>query len=382
MQLRKDLTSIPFSGIAAIAQRAQALGADVIRLEIGDVDIQPHHSLSNAIMQCLNEGQVKYPAVAGDADLAKAVRDEIGTNENIHLGNDQLVITNGGSMALFAALLTSLGPGDEAIVIEPVWPHIKHMISLIGAVPVLVATDPDHSHRINFQEVQRAITTRTRVIVINSPNNPTGNVLSTIELQRLAIIAQEGGLAIISDEEYCDFVFPSGRAESIFQHHPDTFVIRSFSKSFAISGLRLGFLFGPSSWIEQAKKVGLFTSMYSSSLMQRAVANCFGDLRSHVKTVVSTFHERAKVFVDGVSLSSNICANAPEGSVYAWLDCRKTGIEDVTLAYRILDEKRVATVPGSVFGASGAGFLRVSLGAERDQLAEAARRIQEFDRGL
>ena len=377
MKFNKKLDNIDFSGISKIVKKANAIGGDLIRLEIGDVDFNPPSSIHEGINLAFNENKTHYPAFQGDNVLIANIVRWLQVYNNIIVKPEQILITAGGSMALYLSLQTILNYGDEVLLPIPVWPHLHEMILLAGGVPKLIPLQPETGFHLDFELLKKSISSKTKAILINTPNNPTGTIYTKDEIFELGRIAAEHDLTIISDEEYEAFCFNESHISSPIQFYPKSIVCRSFSKMFSISGLRLGFLIAPTEWIPIISKWNLYSSMYNSSIVQRAVSNALVESRDFVNDLVSTYKIRMQKASTSLNNIQGVKCNASEGAIYLWPDFRDITIDDVKLANYILETAKVVTVPGSVFGDNGRGFLRISLACNDNILETALIRVNE-----
>lgn len=375
-RLRTSLEEVHFSGIGAMVTRANARGGDLIRLEIGDVDYEPPTEIRDGITYCLEKGLTHYPPFAGEIALRETIAEKLQKENGIKCLPDDLLVTVGGSLGLFCVIYAIVEPGDEVLIPTPIWPHLASMVQLCGAVPVLVAMSPEDDFRLDTNRLRMSLSKRTRAIIVNSPNNPCGTMLTKEELQRLVLLAGEHDLTIISDEEYEQFVFSEVKHISPASLYDRTITIQSFSKTLAMSGFRLGYVVAQREIIDAVGKVHLFTGMYAPSIAQHAVLSAMPRRKDFIRQMVADYRERMHCLVDGLNTISGINCRYSEGSVYVWPDCRACGISSEELAYRLLDRVGVVTVPGSVFGSSGEGFLRLSLAAPIPRLLEAVERIR------
>lgn len=377
MEFNKKLETIDFSGISKIVKKANAIGGDLIRLEIGDVEFNPPSSIQEGINLAFIESKTHYPAFQGDPDLINSIVKWLNIYNNISVKPEQILITAGGSMALYLSLQTILNNGDEVLMPIPVWPHLQEMVLLAGGIPKLIPSLSDTGFHLDFELLSKSVTSRTKAIIINTPNNPTGTIYSKDEIIALAALAAKHDLTIISDEEYEAFCFQESPFTSPIQHYPKSIICRSFSKTFSISGLRLGFLIAPAEWIPIISKWNLYSSMYNSSIVQRAVSNALTQSRNFVVNLVDTYKSRMLKVSTSLSNIPGVKCNLSEGAIYVWPDFREITTNDVELANYFLETAKVVTVPGSIFGENGKGFLRISLACKDEEIDKAIFRITD-----
>lgn len=376
MEFNKKLDNIDFSGISKIVRKANSLGGDLIRLEIGDVEFNPPSSISKGILLAFDEKRTHYPAFQGDNILIQNIVKWLFQYNNISVSPEQILITAGGSMALYLALQSILNSGDEVLLPIPVWPHLHDMILLTGAVPILIPLLPETGFHLDFYLLRQNITSRTKAILINSPNNPSGTIYTKSELKQLSNFAREHDLTIICDEEYEAFCYNEESICSPIQFYNKTIICRSFSKTFSISGLRLGFIIAPADWIPIISKWNLYSSMYNSSIVQRAVSNALVESRPFVEELVATYKKRMLLVSSSLNKIPGVRCNSSEGAIYVWPDFREITYDDVKLADYLLQKEGIVTVPGSVFGQNGKGFLRISLACKDTDIERALIKIK------
>ena len=377
MEFNRKLDNIDFSGISKIVKKANAIGGDLIRLEIGDVEFSPPGSILDGINLAFTESKTHYPAFQGDPDLINSIVNWLNVYNHIFVKPEQILNTAGGSMALYLSLQTILNNGDEVLMPIPVWPHLHDMVVLAGGVPKLIPSLTEAGFHLDFELLSRSVTSKTKAIVINTPNNPTGTIYSKNEIITLAAFAAKYDLTIISDEEYEAFSFQESPFTSPIQHYPKSIICRSFSKTFSISGLRLGFLIAPAEWIPIISKWNLYSSMYNSSIVQRAVSNALIVSRNFVADLVDTYKTRMLKVSTSLNNIQGIKCNLSEGAIYVWPDFREITTDDVELANYFLETAKIVTIPGSIFGANGKGFLRISLACKDADIDKAIIRINE-----
>lgn len=375
IQLNRKLADVHLSGIATVIKQANALGDEVIRMEVGDVDSEMSPLVGEGMNYAVKLKKTHYPAMNGEMDLISQIL-LVLKQENIHATENQVLVTPGGSMGMYLTFQSLLDPDDEVLVLEPIWPHLIQMIKLAGAVPVSIPLDSTTDFHIGETNIEQYITSKTKAILINSPNNPTGIVYTENEIRQLCIIADKYNLLIISDEEYCNFVFGKNKFCSPAQFYKNTIISRSFSKTYAAAGLRLGYVVGPTDFINTMSKLSLFSSMYPSSIAQYAVTYALINNDPYPNQLCNKFEQRMYSVVNQINTIPGISCKVSEGSVYVWI--KFDSKNDLEICKDILYKAKVALVPGSCFGQTGEGFARLSLGQEQEILDLAVCRISEL----
>lgn len=377
MEINKRVESLQFSGIAEVIEKANSIGNDVIRLEVGDVDLDCPKEIQDGINEAFKNKKTHYPPLRGNKELIKIIMHEAKETINSDISEDNIIITPGGSMGMYYIFSTILNDGDEVILFEPLWPHLKEMIKNVGAIPMSVDLSSDYDFHINFDDLKEKINSKTKAILINTPNNPTGVIYNEKELRKLSEIAKEYGLYIISDEEYCDYYFNENYFKSPMSFYNKTLVSRSYSKQYSIAGLRIGYVIGNKRVMQQMEKFSLFTAMYSSSIVQYAIANKKEEMKYFISNSRKIMNERMQLLYDGLNDIKGLSCKKAEGGLYIWLCCKEIESDDKKFADRLLYNAKVATVPGSCFGDAGKGYLRVSLGARKEKIIDAIKRIKD-----
>lgn len=376
-KINKNVEILKFSGIAKVIEKANALGNDVIRLEVGDVDLNCPKEIREGIDKAFEDKKTHYPPLRGDLELIKIIVGEEKNKMNNNISESNIIITPGGSMGMFYIFSTILNNNDEVILLEPLWPHLKEMIKYVGAIPISIGLREEDNFHINFDYVQSKINNNTKAILINTPNNPTGVIYSDEELKILADIARKHDLYIISDEEYCDYYYNDNIFKSPMNFYSKTLVSRSYSKKYSIAGLRVGYVIGDEEIMKEMEKIALFTTMYSSSIVQYAIADKKNEMEYFSNEARKTMNERMQLLYEGLNKIKGLSCKKTEGGLYIWLCCKDIEEDDKKFADRLLYKARVATVPGSCFGETGKGYLRISLGAKKEEITEAIKRMKE-----
>lgn len=375
IQLSRKLADVHLSGIATVIKQANALGEEVIRLEVGDVDSEMSPLVSKGINQAVKQKKTHYPEMTGAPALVNQIVHGL-KQEQINVTENQVLVTPGGSMGMYLTFHSLLDPNDEILVLEPIWPHLVQMIKLAGAVPVAIPLDETTDFHIGEVNIEQYVTPKTKAILINSPNNPTGVVYTENEIKQLCTIAEKYNLLIISDEEYCNFVFGDKKFSSPAQFYKYTIISRSYSKTYAAAGLRLAYVVGPADIIHTMSKLSLFSSMYPSSIAQYAVSYALENNDSYPDQLREIFEQRMYSVVNQLNSIPGISCKPSEGSVYVWV--KFSNKDDYKICEEILNKSKVALVPGSCFGQSGKGFARLSLGQTQEILNQAVCRISKL----
>ncbi|WP_424533448.1 pyridoxal phosphate-dependent aminotransferase [Sphaerisporangium viridialbum] len=392
--LSRRAARLPPSSTAALDAHAKQLaedGVDVINLTSGEVDFPTPDQACEGGINAITSGFTRYTAVAGISPLRQAVAARLTQAWNAPYLGEEVVITNGAKQALANAFMTLLDPGDEVLIQAPHWVSFPHMVTLAGGTPVIIPTGPDTGFKMMPQAVAERITPRTRVLLVNSPSNPTGVVYERAELEALAEVALRAGLTIVSDEIYGDLVYEDARFTSVASLGHDvrarTVTVGGLSKTFAMTGWRVGFAAGPEPVVSaMAALQGHTTSAASSISQHAALAVLHDEPVAELRWRRSALDERRRLLCEGLSeLPGLRLAVEPKGAFFAFADVTGTyGLDAhgetissaATFADQLLRTARVAVVPGADFGAPH--HIRISYVAAPGVLGEALSRIQNF----
>ena len=375
----RDAAPSPTLAVSDRARQLKAQGIDVIDLGGGDPDfITPKH-VRDAAIESMNAGNTHYVASPGTPELRKAIAAKLKTDNGIEVDPLKgVLVTPGGKAALFEAAMALVEPGVDVMLLEPAWVSYVSMIELAGGRAVHVGLDPDNNFAITRDILEANVTQNTRSILVNSPNNPTGRVLTDEELQTLADFARAHDILVWTDEMYEKILYGDSTHTSIATlpgMAERTLTFNGFSKAYAMTGWRLGYVAGPPALISEIAKVHSHAVTCATSFVQAGgVAALSGD-QAFIGEMVSAWDRRRKLVTDGLNAVKGLRVPEIEGAFYAFVDGRETGLDDVTLADKLLQEGHVAVVPGSAFGDAGAGHIRLSFATSDEALSASVDRI-------
>ena len=375
----RELAPSPTIAVSDRARQLKAEGVDVIDLGGGDPDfITPAH-IREAAIEAMNAGDTHYVASSGIPGLRKAIAEKLRVDNGIHVEpNGGVVVTPGGKQALFEASLALVQPGDHVLIPEPGWVSYAPMVELAGGTAIPVPLDPDDNWRLTAEKLEAAVTPASRILLINSPNNPTGRVLDERELAAIAAFAEKHDLLIFSDEMYEKILYDGHRHTSIATQPgmaERSLIFNGLSKAYAMTGWRLGYVAGPTPYIEQIEKVHSHSVTCATSFVQKAGIVALTGPQEFIGEMVTAWDRRRRNFAAGLSRIQGIHCPLAEGAFYAFADIRGTGMNSTEAADRFLREAHVAVVPGVAFGASGEGHVRLSFATSDEQLDESVDRL-------
>jgi (5-formylfuran-3-yl)methyl phosphate transaminase len=365
--------------VVARAKALEAEGRDIVRLEIGDPDFPTPAVITQAAEDAMAAGGTHYTQSAGLPNLREALRDHFRTRYDVAIDPENIVVTQGTSPAMLLMFGALLDPGDEVIMPDPCYPAYPNYVTFLGAIPRLIRTRAEDSFRYPLDEVRAAIGPRTKAIMINSPGNPTGAVLNEGDLAALAQIAEETGVFIASDEIYHGLDF-CGPDRTILSYTDKAFVLNGFSKAYAMTGWRLGYLIAPPEFIRPAEKIQQNFFLAANTFVQQAGVAALTLAQPDVARMRELYDERRRFLVPALRDAGLTIDCEPCGAFYVLADARAWGSDSLSLCYRLLEEAGVACAPGIDFGAGGEGFLRFSYATDIERLREGAARLKSWAR--
>lgn len=377
------------SGIAAgmetsltrqLFNRARELDR-VIDLTLGDPDLTPSPAIRAAAERAIQEGRTHYSVNAGLIQAREAIADCFRAETGIAADPaTEIMLTVGGMGALYLSLAALINPGDEVILIGPYYVNYIQMIRMQGGVPVVIYTDPKENFRIDPARVEQVITGKTVAMILNSPCNPTGQVIGGEVLDALAAIARKHDLAVISDEVYKTLLFDGAKYESIITRpgmRQRTILIDSMSKRFSMTGYRCGFAVGP------AEVIGAMTKMQENTASCTPLPSQYAAIEAYTACreehwIRDEFEQRRNVLWDALQGIPGIFCLKPAATFYLFLNIEGSGMNSVDFAWRLLEEQRVAVVPGVTYGEAYGGYVRIAFTRQAEELREAAVRLRRF----
>ncbi len=367
------------SGIRRLFDLAQSMG-DVISLGIGEPDFDTPLHIREAAKEALDAGYTRYTPNNGFPDLRDAVAAKVARVNGLDYTSQEVLVSDGGCTgALLLALLALVDPGDEVILGDPGFVVYEAATRIVGATPVAVHVQELNDFRLNPADVARAVTSKTKLIILNSPANPTGGVQRREDLAGIAEVATQHDLFVVSDEVYEMMVYDGVRHQSIaaFDGMRDrTVTVNSFSKTYAMTGWRVGYAAGARAIIDQMITLQQFTMVHAPAVSQRAALAALTGPQDSIERMVAIFNDRRRFLVPRLNEIEGFRCPTPAGAFYAFPNVAELGMPSEALAQFFLQEGRVAVVPGSAFGVGGEGYLRLSYAQPLAKLEEACNRIE------
>jgi len=382
MSLSIKARALGLSGIREINELLQKI-PDVIRLEYGEPDFVPPENVKNAAIDAIIKGKGKYVSSAGLPELREAISEKLNNENNIIYEPSEVVVTNGANAGIHFALETLVNVGEEVLIPDPGWANFEHAVKAVGAKPNFYPLYEENSFEPQIDDIEKLIGGKTKAIIINSPNNPTGAVYSRKVIENIANLALQHNLFVLSDEVYEKFIYDTdvnrishvsiaSLNEEIKQK---ALTINSLSKSYAMTGWRIGYVGGPKEVIDGIARFISAEESCVDAISQYAAKAALRGPSDFTKKMVQAFSERRKNLIEGLSKTKGIKYFPPTGAFYLFVNVKELGIDSYSLAVKILKEAHVAVVHGSAFGKNGEGYLRLSYAASIRELEEALKRL-------
>lgn len=369
------MKKIPFSGIRKVFERVNALeqnGARILHFEIGRPDFDTPLHIKEAAKSALDQGHVHYTSNLGLAELTRLIAERLARRTGVtYAPSGEIIVTVGANEAVFLAMLGSLNPGDEVLLPDPAWLHYYHCATMAHAVPVPVPMRAKQGFSLDPDEVARRITPKTKMLVINTPHNPTGAVLDKDCLNALASLAKKHDLLVLSDEIYEDMIYDGAEHVSIASldgMRERTVVVNGFSKNYSMTGWRLGYLAAPRELTSVFNRVHQYTTVCAVTFAQYGAIAALRGGDACIKEMVAEFDRRRKLMVSSLNAMPGVHCVTPKGAFYAFPAIQVPGMDSVAVADYLLEHAHIAVVPGTVFGQCGEGHIRLSYATSYDNI--------------
>ncbi|TVX94555.1 aminotransferase class I/II-fold pyridoxal phosphate-dependent enzyme [Paenibacillus agilis] len=373
------ILDLPPSGIRRFFDLATEV-TGIISLGVGEPDFVTPRLIRESACYSLEKGYTMYTANAGLLELREEIAAHLQNQYSVHYEpRDEVLVTVGTSEALDLALRAIICPSDEVLIPEPCYVSYASCTIMAGGVPVPIRTTAEQHFQLTAEQVEAAITPRTKAIIINYPNNPTGAIMGKAELERIAAVVKRHGLIVLSDEVYDKLTYEG--THTCFATLPDmkdhTILLNGFSKGYAMTGWRLGYVCGNREVIAAMTKIHQYTMLCAPIMAQKAAIDALRRGQEDIISMVNSYNQRRRLVVKGLSDIGLPCFE-PKGAFYAFPSISHTGLSSEQFAERVLREAKVAVVPGNALGASGEGHIRISYASSTENLVEALDRIGKF----
>ena len=375
-RLSQQVQRLRPSSTIAVTSRAlemQRMGIDVLSMAAGEPDFDTPAHVVAAAKAAIDAGKTRYTQVQGIPELREAIAAKLKRENGLDYTPEQVTVGNGGKQSLFNAFFALLDPGDEVLIPAPYWVSYPEMVRFAGGVPVAVTTRPEDGYRLDVDVLKAAITPRTRLIVLNSPGNPTGAVFPEATLRAVAELAQEHGLTIVTDEMYEHIIYDHEHV-SVARFAPEhTLTINGASKAYAMTGWRIGYAAGPLPLIRAMNAIQGQSTSNASSVSQWAATAAIADSREFIDMARGQFQQRRDRIVAGLN-ALGLPTPTPDGAFYVLADTTRIHPDELEATRIILDEARVAVVPGTDFLAPGR--VRLSYATSLEQIGAVLERLK------
>ncbi|MBV1832833.1 pyridoxal phosphate-dependent aminotransferase [Novacetimonas pomaceti] len=381
--------------ISTKARELKAAGRDIISLSAGEPDFDTPANIKQAAIRAIEQGQTKYTDVAGTPALRRAVAERFRLDSGLDYTSDEIIVSSGGKQVIYNAMVATINPGDEAIIPAPCWVSYPDIVALAEGTPIVVPCMAEHGFKMRPADLEAAITPRTKWLLLNSPNNPTGAAYSAAELRGLCdVLLRHPDVWILTDDIYDKLVYDGFRPATIVQVEPRlrdrTITMNGVSKAYAMTGWRIGFAGAPVELIRAMNKLQGQSTSGPSSISQAAALEALSGPQDFIAEMVATYQQRRDLVVGMLNQASGLRCATPEGAFYVFPSLRgclgSTSAggaridSDRDFVTALLDEEGVAAVHGSAF--MFAGHFRISYATDTESLKEACLRIQRFCGGL
>jgi aspartate/methionine/tyrosine aminotransferase len=377
----KESVTIQISDMVCELERH---GRDIIKLQTGDPDFATPPVLIEAASKAMRDGYTHYTTSRGLLDLRNVLSEKLYKDNNIQANPDtEILITHGAAHAIFITMQALLEPGDEVLLIEPYYISYASSIKIAGGVPITVKTDPALGFSIDIDKLSDSITNRSKVLILNSPCNPTGVVLNHNELERVSRLAIKHDLYVLCDDVYEKFIYNGLKHKSMAtmpNMRERTITINSLSKTFAMTGWRIGYLTASAVIVIQILKVLQYSATCIAPFTQKAaiVALSSPEIDDYIEMMRKIYFQRSQVGLSEISKIDGIKAMSPQGAFYMMVDISKFNRNSTDFAFKLLKEDKVAVVPGAAFGKSSEGWIRLTFAVSENTFVEGIRRIGHF----
>jgi len=383
-----NINESPTMKVAGEAKRLKAEGIDVLDFSVGEPDFPTPENIKEAGKKALDNNQTKYTINSGTVELRKAILNKLKRDDNLDYDISEVIVNSGAKHSVFNTLFATVNKGDEVIIPAPYWVSYPEMAKMAEGVPVFVDTDEKNGFKMTPEQLEKAITPKTKVLIICNPSNPTGSAYTEEELKGIAKVCSKYNFLIISDEIYEKLIYDDYKFISFAAISPEmkkrTVVVNGVSKSYAMTGWRIGYCAGPKDIISAINKIQSNTTSHASSISQYASVEALNGTQETVISMLGEFRKRREYLYSELTSIKGITCYKPEGAFFLFPNISAffgKSVDDITInnstdfAMYLLNKANIAVVPGSAFGAEG--FIRISYATSMESIKEACRRLKE-----
>lgn len=370
--------------ITAKGKAMKAEGLDVCSFSAGEPDFDTPDHIKLAAKKALDEGKTKYGAAAGEMPLRQAIANKLKKDNNLDYQAENVIVTNGGKHSLYNLMMALIEQDDEVIIPAPYWLSYPEMVTLAGGKSVIVTTTAENEYKITPEQLENAITPKTKLFVLNSPSNPTGSVYTPDEIKALAQVILKHDILVVSDEIYEKILYDGATHLSIGAVNEEIFkrtlISNGFAKAYSMTGWRIGYIAGDINIIKAMTTVQGHSTSNVCTFAQYGAIAALESSQDCVAQMLVSFTERRKVMYSAVKSIANVSAPLPSGAFYLFIDISKTGLKSLEFCDRLLTEEKVATIPGIAFGDDSC--IRLSYATDMDSIEKGMTRLSYFINSL
>ena len=366
--------------IDSLAKEMKKNGEDVCSFSAGEPDFDTPTHIKAAAKKALDEGKTRYGPAAGEAGLRKAIAEKLLQDNQLAYNADNVIVTNGGKQSLYNLIMALIEAGDEVIIPAPYWLSYPEMVTLAGGTSVIVNTSLENHYKITPEQLEAAITPKTKLFVLNSPSNPTGIVYTPEEIAALAKIVVEKDILVVSDEIYEKILYDGAIHRSIASFGPEIFqrsiISNGFAKAFSMTGWRVGYIAGPVEIVKAMTKIQSHSTSNVCTFAQYGAIAALESPQDCIEEMVKAFSERRQYILERVRSLPGLNCPTPNGAFYVFIDISQTGLKSRDFCQKLLETQKVAAIPGIAFGADDC--IRLSYATDLKTIEKGFDRIDKF----
>ncbi len=355
------------------ARRLERSGKKILHFEIGQPDFSTPDHVKQAGIKAIEDGYTGYSVSGGIPELKQVLQDEVELTHGFRPSQNQIIVFPGGKSGIYSTMMGTCNPGDEVLFPDPGFPTYGSLCHYIGAKPIPIRLKEENDFRLDPEDIAARMTANTKLIILNSPQNPTGSVMTKSELEAVAELAEETDCFILSDEIYSKILYDTDFHSATIRDEAKerTILLDGFSKAFSMTGWRLGYIIGPEPLIEKLVTFTVNSFSCTPEFVQRAGIAALTGSRNKLMEMTKTFKKRRDVIVDGLNMIPGFSCKTPLGAFYAWPNISETGLSSQDMATLLLQDSGIACLPGTDFGAGGEGYLRFSYATSLETISKA-----------
>lgn len=366
--------------IDSLAKEMKRNGEDVCSFSAGEPDFDTPTHIKAAAKKALDEGKTRYGPAAGEPGLRKAIAEKLLRDNQLAYNADNVIVTNGGKQSLYNLIMALIEAGDEVIIPAPYWLSYPEMVTLAGGTSVIVNTSLENHYKITPEQLEAAITPKTKLFVLNSPSNPTGIVYTPEEIAALAKIVVEKDILVVSDEIYEKILYDGAIHRSIASFGPEIFqrsiISNGFAKAFSMTGWRVGYIAGPVEIVKAMTKIQGHSTSNVCTFAQYGAIAALESPQDCIEEMVKAFSERRQYILERVRAIPELNCPTPNGAFYVFIDISQTGLKSRDFCQKLLETQKVAAIPGIAFGADDC--IRLSYATDLKTIEKGFDRIDKF----